>query len=613
MTKLFRYLRPFWWEVLIAVFLMGLQVFFSLLIPNLMGSITTIMENPTGYAQQLSGLINFWGLSLIPPTGSRTTDIWMIGGVMMVFAFLFLFAAFGSAAMNGYLGANYARALRHDVFQKVVFFSTGEHYQFGTSSLITRTTNDVDRMQNVVTSGLRIMISAPLSLVIAIIMITTRDTGLAFLVSLTIPFIIVITLVFGSLTAPLFRKMQTSLDKLTLVLRESLKGTRVVRAFNQQGREYRRFNEANKEVTDITVKTTRALSFASPLISIVFDVTYLAVYLYGFHQLDGTPSANLIDFTNIIVSSQYAMQIIQSFLMFMMVFFLLPRATASAKRINQVLGSVSAVSDPEHPVIPEQTTGVVEFQDVGFSFPNSSVPTLSHLSFAVSPGKVTAIIGSTGSGKSTVVSLIPRLYDVTEGKILVDGVDVRDYKPSELRNRLGFVPQNALLFKGTIRDNIRLGKSDATDDEILAALEVAQATEFVKNLDLGLDFIIEQDGKNLSGGQKQRLSIARALVKKPEIYIFDDSFGALDFKTDMMLRRALFKYTSPSSIIIVAQRVSTIIDADNIAVLNDGSLVGFGPHDQLLKTCDVYKEIVSSQLDRDEIKKTMVFAQEEGK
>jgi len=611
--KLLRYLKPIWWEVLISVLLMGLQAFFALAIPNFMGNITTIMENPTNYSSLMKGLISFAGFYFIPPTGNHLTDTWIIGGIMLAFAFLFVLCAFASSVINSFIGATYARNLRHDVFQKTVSLSVSEYYKFGTASLITRTTNDIEQTQNVITFGLRIMIMSPVSFIIAIVMIMTRDATLGLIVACTIPFIIVTAVVLLAIANPLFKRIQTAIDKLTSVLRESLKGVRVIRAFNQEDKEYDRFNQANTDVTQISIKTARTMSFGSPIISIIFDFTYLAVFYYGFTKISGMPSTATIDFTNVIVGAEYAMQIIQSFLMFMFLLISVPRGQACAKRINEVLNSNNPIKDPLDPVTPEKNTGLVEFKDVSFAFPGAPAATLSHISFEARPGKTTAIIGSTGSGKSTIVNLIPRFYDVTEGSVLVDGVDARNYKTDDLRARLGYVPQTAQLFSGTIRENIAFGKEDATDEEINQALEVAQAAEFTSTLEKGLAAPVEQDGKNFSGGQKQRLSIARALVKKPEIYIFDDSFSALDFKTDLKLRKALRGYTSKSTIIIVAQRVSTIIDADDIVVLDEGKKVGEGTHEELLKTCDVYREIVSSQMDKDEIAKTMALSSEEGR
>jgi ATP-binding cassette, subfamily B, multidrug efflux pump len=608
MTKLLRYLRPIWWEVLLQMLLLTLQSFFALIIPAFMTNITQIMEFPDSYSADMTGLLQFWNLSLFTPTGDRITDTWIIGGFMMGFAFLFLVCAFCSSLLGSHIGAFYAKSLRHDLFKKITSMSVSEYNEFGTASLITRTTNDIEQTQMAVQMGLRIMIMSPVSLALAIIMIMSRDMTLALIVALTIPFIVVVVTVLLVLANPLFKKLQTNIDKLTSVMRESLKGVRVIRAFNQQNREYSRFEKANKELVDVGIRVDRTMSFGSPLIGIAFDATYVGIYYYGFASIDGTPSSIVIDFANIVTSAQYAMQLMQSFMMFMFLLIMLPRAQACAKRINAVLESINPICDPEKPESSQDHSGLVEFQDVTFSFPKAAAPTLSSITFTAKPGRTTAIIGSTGSGKSTVINLLPRFFDVSAGRVLVDGLDVRNYSKTELRNKMGFVPQTAQLFRGTLRDNIAFGKEDASDEEIQKALEVAQAKEFTDSLEKGLAAPVEQDGKNFSGGQKQRLAIARALVKKPEIYIFDDSFSALDFKTDIRLRKALKNYTGNSTIIIVAQRVSTIIDADNIVVLDEGKIVGQGTHKELLKSCSVYQEIVASQLDKEEITKTLAMA-----
>lgn len=607
MAKLLRYLKPIWWEVFLQVILLTLQSFFALIIPAFMANITQIMENPDTYSTSMTGLFQFWHWSLFTPTGDHITDTWIIGGLMMAFAALFLLCAFTSSLLGSHIGAFYAKSLRHDMFKKITSMSVGEYNDFGTASLITRTTNDIEQTQMAVQMGLRIMIMSPVSLVLAIVMIMSRDMTLAAIVALTIPFIIVVVTVLLVLANPLFKKMQTYIDHLTSVMRESLKGVRVIRAFNQQDREYSRFEKANKDLADVGIRVDRTMSFGSPLIGIAFDATYVGIYYYGFAAIDGKASSLTIDFANIVTSAEYAMQLMQSFLMFMFLLIMLPRAQACAKRINAVLESLNPIMDPEKPTTTENHTGLVEFQDVSFYFPKAAAPTLSNITFTAKPGKTTAIIGSTGSGKSTVINLLPRFFDVSSGHVLVDGIDVRDFKKSDLRNRLGFVPQTAQLFRGTIRDNIAFGKEDASDSDIQEALKVAQAKEFIDTLDKGLDAPVEADGKNFSGGQKQRLAIARALVKKPEIYIFDDSFSALDFKTDVRLRKALKGYTHDSTIIIVAQRVSTIIDADNIVVLDEGKIVGQGTHSELLKSCAVYQEIVASQLDKEEITKTLAM------
>jgi ATP-binding cassette, subfamily B, multidrug efflux pump len=608
MNKLLHYLRPIWWLVVIDVILLVAQSYFALLIPNLMANITKIMEYPQDYLSKMTGLIDLWNVHWITPTGDLMKDTWIIGGFMIAFAFGFLLCAFASSIVTSHIGAYYGKSVRRDLFHKITGMSVGEYHDFGTASLITRTTNDIEQTQVSIQMGLRIMIMSPVSLGIAIVLICTSDPKLGLIVGCVIPVLILVAVVLLSLSTPLFKKLQENMDKLTSVLRESLKGVRVIRAYNQEEREFGRFEKANKNLVDVGIRVDRIMSFGSPIIGICFDATYVAIYVYGFARYDGMASSTVINFSTIITSAEYAMQLMQSFMMFMFLFILLPRASACAKRINEVFASVNPINEPKNPKTSKENDGLVEFKEVTFSFPKASSPTLSAISFRAQPGKTTAIIGSTGSGKSTVVNLLPRFYDVSAGQVLLDGVDVRDYDKGVLRGKLGFVPQTAQLFRGTLRENIAFGKEGASDEEILEALKVAQASEFTDSLPGGLDFAVEQDGKNFSGGQKQRLAIARALVRKPEVYVFDDSFSALDFKTDVHLRQALKHYTADSTIIIVAQRVSTIIDADNIIVLNEGKLVGQGKHADLLKTCPIYEEIVESQLDKEEIAKTMAMA-----
>lgn len=614
MTKLLRYLKPIWWEVLIVMLLTALDAYLGLLLPDFMTKITTIMENPSGYASgtdPMTGLIPLWGQNYITPTGNNITDIWIIGGVMTGISFIALILSFFGSIMNSRVGAYFGQKLRQEVFHKVTGFSVADYGKFGTATLITRTTNDIEQCQQLVQMGLRILVRSPVTLIVAIIMILTKDGRIALVVAVSIPLIIAIMVVLFVLAYPLFEKFQTVFDKVTATLRESITGVRVVRAFNQQKSENKRFDEVNDEATKLVTKFSRIMSFANPAIGIIFDITYMAIFVVGYWMFDGVPfSSNVMaNFGNVIASAEYAMNIMFGFIMFSLLFIMVPRASASAKRINEVLAVKNQIVEPANPVHPNNKDGVVEFKDVTFTFPDATVPTLNHISFKTKPGSTTAIIGSTGSGKSSVINLIPRFYDVTAGHVLIDGVDVRDYEKHELREKIGFVPQQALLFSGTIRSNMEFGNPNASEDEIKLALDIAQATHFVSKKEQGLDSVVEHGGKNFSGGQKQRLCIARALVKKPEIYIFDDSFSALDFKTDIKLRTALKGYTQNSSVIIVAQRVSTILDADDIVVLSDGKIVGEGTHQELLKTCKVYQEIVYSQLDKEEIAKTMKLAE----
>jgi ATP-binding cassette subfamily B multidrug efflux pump len=610
MNKLLRYLKPIWWLVVLAVLLVGFQTLFALLIPSFISQITKIIEYPTSYTDGMEGLISLYSFKLIKPTGDSITDIWIIGGIMIAFAFGFLLCAFGSSLVISRIGAEYGKAVRHDVFSKVNNFAIGQYDKFGTASLITRTTNDIEQTQQVIQSTLRIIIMSPLSMVLAISLIVGVDPGIAVIIACVLPLIVLIMIVIFLVAYPLFKKIQASIDDLTLALRESLKGVRVIRAFNRQKEDGEKYDAANKKMLAISIKVDHTMAFANPLITILFDLTYIAVYFYGFLQADN--NVGTVQFDNIMVGAQYAMQIMNSFLFFGFLLIMIPRASACAKRINEVLSAPELVKNPQNPIIPTSNDGVVEFKNVTFKYPGAEEATLENVSFKTHPGSTTAIIGSTGSGKSTLIDLIPRFYDATDGQIIIDGVDVRDMDKKELRKRLGFVPQTAQLFSGTIRSNVVFGKRDATDREIREALEVSQSAEFVDSTEKGLDSPVEQDGKNFSGGQKQRLAIARALIRKPEIYVFDDSFSALDFKTDIRLRTALKRYTGQSSVIIVAQRVSTILDAEEIIVLEKGKIVGVGTHNELLQSCPVYQEIVYSQLDKDEIAKTVNLAKSLG-
>jgi ATP-binding cassette, subfamily B, multidrug efflux pump len=613
MNKLLRYLKPIWWLVVLAVFLVSFQTLFSLLVPACISNISDIIQNPSQYTESTKHLIVIFGFGFLTPSGDSLTDIWMIGGIMIAFATGFLLCAFGSSIVIGRIGATYGKRVRHDVFSKVNGFAVSQYDKFGTASLITRTTNDIEQTQQVIQSTLRIIIMSPLSMILSIVLVLQSDPWIALIIACALPLIIIIMIVIFIVAYPLFKKMQTVIDELTLSLRQSLKGVRVIRAFDRQKEDDESFDKANVNMRNLAVKVDHSMTFANPFISIIFDVTYIAVYFYGFAKTDGQPvQQGMVTFSKVLVGSTYAMQIMNSFLFFGFLLIMIPRASACAKRINEVLDTTELIKNPVNPVIPANHEGIVEFEKVGFTFPDASIPTLSDISFKTKPGSTTAIIGSTGSGKSSIINLIPRFYDATSGSVIVDGIDVRNMEKQELRKRLGFVPQTATLFTGTIRSNILFGKRDATDAELREALEVSQSADFVDAMEKGLDSPVEQDGKNFSGGQKQRLAIARALIRKPEIYIFDDSFSALDFQTDIRLRTALKRYTVNSSVIIVAQRVSTILDADSIIVVDQGKIVGIGTHKELLKTCTVYQEIVYSQMDKEEIAKTINLAKSFG-
>ena len=605
MLRTLRYIKDIWYLVILAAVLIGLDCFFGLSLPNLMSRIAAIMQNPTTYFARWEGLFPFFGFEFITPTQDSMKDTLIIGGIMLAHSFAAILCSFGASITVSHIGAHYGKAMRHAVFEKVVNFSIDQYTEFGTASLITRTTNDIEQCQQTLQSSLRMMIRAPMTLIIAIVMIVTKDSRIALILAVSIPVSIVIIGALFAMAVPYFAKMQALFDKVTMVLRESLTGVRVIRAFRQEKREYDRFNEVSWLTEKTVIRFARIMSFGMPLIDIAFNLTYLGIYFMGYKLMEGQTVAAMGEYTLILASAEYAMDVMFAFMMFAGLLIMFPRASVCAKRINAVLDKIPSIPDPENPKQIEKKEGTVEFKDVTFTFPDGELPALSHVSFKTTPGSTTAIVGSTGSGKSSLIRLIPRLYDVSEGEILVDGVNVKDLKRHDLRSRIGFVPQQALLFKGTIRSNLVFGSPDATEERINEALRVAQSTHFVSKKENGIDSEVEQGGKNFSGGQKQRLCIARALVRQAEIYIFDDSFSALDFKTDTKLRAALKEYTKDASVIIVAQRVSTILNADNIIVLNAGQIVGQGKHAELLKTCEVYREIVYSQLDPEEIEKTL--------
>lgn len=626
MIKLLKYLKPYWWQTTIVIIFLVFQSYLSLLLPDCMSKIASIITSKTGETynpESISGLSNFVPFITFDGTSrSVNGDIWIIGIYMIIIAGLVFLSTILVSLTVSYIGAGLGKKIRADIFDKVNSFSLGEYEKIGTASLITRTTNDVEQVQQLIVMGLRIIIASPVTLVVAIVMILTKDARLALIIAITIPIILVVVIVLLAIAGPLFKKIQEATDRVTMVLRESLTGIRVVRAFNQEESEAKKFDEANYDMTKIMTKVGRVMSVANPIISVLFNLTYIAIYFFGFTLIDGTvfdplhadQNVAMANLSNVMASAQYAMQIMMAFMMMSFLLIMIPRATTSAKRINEVLDVQNTIIDPKTPVDSNaEIKGVVEFKNVTFTFPDAVVPTLSNISFKTRPGCTTAIIGSTGSGKSSIINLIPRFFDVTEGEVLVDGIRTDKYKQIDLRNKIGFVPQQALLFSGTIKENIQFGNPNASDEEVIAALDVAQASHFVSKKENGINSLVAQGGKNFSGGQKQRLAIARALAKKAEIYVFDDSFSALDFKTDIRLRTALKEYTKNSSVIIVAQRVSTIIDADNIIVLNDGKIVGQGTHKTLLNSCDVYKEIVFSQLDQDEIKKTIELSKQMAK
>lgn len=576
MKTTLKYYRPYILPiVLIIAFLFG-QAMCELALP---GYMSDIINN--GIVKQDMGYIRHTGLIMIA-----------VAAATVVCAIMGSLLASRAAARS-------SRDIRRALFRKVTAFSAAELNDFSTASLITRSTNDVQMVQQATVMILRLACFAPIMGIGAVIKALNTSVSLSWTIGIALLVILGIMTVSFFLVLPKFQVLQTKLDKLNLLMKERLSGVLVIRAFNTEKSEEKRFDIANRDLTKINMFTNKAMSFMMPMLMFVMNGVSILIVWAGAHLVnDGS-----LMIGDMLAYLQYAMHVIMSFLFITMMFIMIPRAIVSAKRIGEVLDVEPSIEDPEMPETVEDHRGVVEFNHVSFSYPDAEKEVLEDISFTAGPGRTTAIIGGTGSGKSTLISLIPRFYDATEGSVRVDGKDVRDITQHELRDQIGYVPQKGLLFSGTIASNLQYGKEDATEAEMLEAAETAQAMDFIREKEHGLDEEVAQGGTNVSGGQKQRLSIARALVKKPKIYIFDDSFSALDFKTDKALREALKEKVGDSTIIIVAQRINTIIDADQILVLDEGRLAGKGTHDELMETCDVYREIALSQLSEEELER----------
>lgn len=567
-----RYLKPYW-PLLVAVGVFQLaQSLASLYLPSLNAD---IVDN--GIAK------------------GDVPYIFMVGSIMLGITLLQVACAITAVYFGAKVAMSLGRDLRSGIFHTVSEFSEREVSQFGAPSLITRTTNDVQQVQMVVLMTCTLFVSAPMLAIGGVIMALQQDVGLSWLMAVSIPVLLVAVIGIMSRMVPLFRLMQKRIDRVNLVLREQLTGIRVIRAFVRERQETDRFAVANAELTETAVSAGRLFALMFPTVMLVMNVSSVAVIWFGGERVaDGMEVGTLMAFL------QYLMQILMGVMMATFMGILLPRAAVSADRIGEVLETKTSVLNPENPVTEVSEVGTVEFLDASFQYPGAEEPVLKNLTFAARPGKTTAIIGSTGSGKTTLVNLLPRLFDVTGGSVLVDGVNVRELDPDLLWSLIGLVPQKPYLFSGTVASNLRYGKPDASDEELWEALEIAQARDFVSELEGGLDAPIAQGGTNVSGGQRQRLAIARALVKKPEIFVFDDSFSALDTGTDARLRQALHRKVKGATMIIVAQRVSTIVDADQIIVLENGEIVGVGTHEELNTSNTTYAEIVSSQLTAEE-------------
>lgn len=527
------------------------------------------------------------------------TDYLVMSGLKMLgMALLIMLAAvtvtFLSSRVASYMGRN----LRNQVYRKVISFSGAELNKFSTASLITRSTNDIQQIQMLATMIFRIVLYAPILGVGGVIKVFQTDMSMTWILALAVGLILLVVAVLFGVAMPKFTLLQNLIDKLNLVTRETLTGIMVIRAFSTEKHEEERFEEANRRLTKTNLFVNRVMTFMMPLMMLIMNgISVLIVYNGAYAVDSGTMQVG-----NMMAFIQYAMQIIMSFLMITMMSIMIPRANVSAKRIDEILSTEVSIHDPETAKHGDaDVKGLVEFEHVSFAYPGAKENVLNDISFTARKGQTVAFIGSTGSGKSTLVNLIPRLFDVTEGSIRVDGVDVREMELKELRGKLGYVPQKGVLFSGTIDSNLRYGRTDATEEQIKRAAEIAQAWEFISEKPEGVDSPIAQGGTNVSGGQKQRLSIARAVAKEPEIYIFDDSFSALDYKTDVVLRRALKQETQDATTLIVAQRISTILHADNIIVLDDGCVAGQGTHKELMQTCDVYRQIAMSQLSEEEL------------
>jgi len=568
-------LKPYRIPVLAIFVLVFTQSMCDLYLPNLMSDIVN------------KGITN-GDVNYILLTGLRMLVVALIGSA----------AAVVSSYLSSHTAMGFGEDLRERIFVKVSSFSLHEFDRIGTPSLVTRSTNDVTQVQNVIMMILRMLIGAPITAAGGMILALRKDNGLAWIIVVAMPVLGTVVGVIAARGFPLFMAIQKKIDRMNLIVRENLTGIRVIRAFSRGDYEKKRFTVANADLMDSSVRVNRIFAMMMPLMTLIMNLITISILWFGSLRINRGVS-NIGDMMAFL---QYAMQILIAFLMASMLFIMIPRAQASANRINEVLETEPDIADPAEGESPDQSMrGDVEFRDVSFYYHGAEQPALRNVSFHARPGETTAIIGSTGSGKSTLVSLIPRFYDVSGGAILVDGVDVLNMKQCELRSRIGFVPQKAVLFSGTVAENIRYGREDATDDEVANAARTAQALDFISGMEGGFGSPIAQGGTNVSGGQKQRLSIARALVRKPEIYVFDDSFSALDYKTDSLLRAALRRETSDATVIIVGQRVATIRDADRIIVLDEGAIAGIGTHRELYDGCPVYREIVASQLSAEEM------------
>ena len=584
MLKLIKnFTKKEWILALMCLVLVVTQVWLELKMPDYMSEITKLVQTE----------------------GSQMKDILINGGYMLACALGSLVAAVITGYITSRISSNFSKTIRKKLFNKVEDLAMQEVKQFSTSSLITRTTNDITQIEMLIAMGLQLLIKAPITAIWAITKILNKSWQWSAITAVAVGVLMTTIAILMVIVLPRFKKVQKLIDKLNGVTRENLTGIRVVRAFNAEQYQEEKFDKANNNLTNQQLFNQKVFAIMQPMMYIIMYMATLSIYYVGAYLIKDAGMADKISlFGDMVVFSSYAMQVIMSFLMLAMIFMMLPRAQVSANRINEVLDTEISIKDGKINIKTNNEVGTVEFKNVSFKYPDADEYLLKDISFKANKGDTVAFIGSTGSGKSTLINLIPRFYDATEGEVLVDGINVKDYTQEFLHNKIGYVPQKAVMFNGTVRSNISYGdngKEKPTDEQIKKAIEVAQGTEFVEKMDGQYDAHMAQGGTNVSGGQKQRLSIARAIARNPEIYIFDDSFSALDYKTDSVLRKELKKYTSDATSLIVAQRIGTIMNADQIVVLDNGVIVGKGTHKELLKTCEVYKQIALSQLSKEEL------------
>ena len=584
MLKLFKnFTKKDWLFIFVALVLIFTQVWLELKMPDYMSEITQLVQTE----------------------GSEMKDILINGGYMLACAFGSLVAAVVTGYITSKISSNFSKNIRKKIFTKVENLAMQEVKQFSTNSLITRTTNDVTQIEMLIAMGMQLLIKAPITAIWAVTKILNKSWQWSTITAIAVAVLMTAIAILMVIVLPRFRRVQKLIDKLNGVTRENLTGIRVVRAFNAEQYQEDKFNVANNNLTNQQLFNQSVFSIMQPLMYLIMNSVTLAIYFVGAMLIKEAGIADkIVLFGNMVVFSSYAMQVIMSFLMLAFIFMMLPRAQVSANRINEVLDTQISIKDGKINSKTTDEVGTVEFKNVSFKYPDADEYLLKDISFKANKGDTVAFIGSTGSGKSTLINLVPRFYDATEGEVLVDGINVKEYTQEYLHNKIGYVPQKAVMFNGTVSSNVAYGdngKEKATEEQIKKAVEVAQGKEFVEKMDDKYESHIAQGGTNVSGGQKQRLAIARAIARNPEIYIFDDSFSALDYKTDSVLRKELKKYTKDATSLIVAQRIGTIMNADQIIVLDNGVVVGKGTHKELLKNCEVYKQIALSQLSEKEL------------